>query len=49
MSLVSATSPISNNIFFFFLKPEARRPLGRQRRRWVESIKKDLREIEECV
>jgi hypothetical protein len=26
-------------------KPEGRRPLGRQRRRWVENIKMDLREI----
>jgi hypothetical protein len=27
-------------------KPEGNRPLGRLRRRWVESIKIDLREIE---
>jgi hypothetical protein len=26
-------------------KPEGRRPLGRPRRRWVHSIKIDLREI----
>jgi hypothetical protein len=26
-------------------KSEGRRPLGRQRRRWVENIKIDLREI----
>jgi hypothetical protein len=26
-------------------KPEGRRPLGRSRRRWVDNIKKDLREI----
>jgi hypothetical protein len=26
-------------------KPEGKRPLGRQRRRWVDSIKIDLREI----
>jgi hypothetical protein len=26
-------------------KPEGKRPLGRQRRRWVENIKIDLREI----
>jgi hypothetical protein len=25
--------------------PEGRRPLGRPRRRWVDSIKMDLREI----
>jgi hypothetical protein len=27
-------------------KPEEKRPLGRPRRRWVDSIKIDLREIE---
>jgi hypothetical protein len=26
-------------------KPEGRRPLGRPRRRWVDDIKMDLREI----
>jgi hypothetical protein len=26
-------------------KPEGRRPLGRSRRRWVDNIKMDLREI----
>jgi hypothetical protein len=26
-------------------KPERRRPLGRPRRRWVDHIKMDLREI----
>jgi hypothetical protein len=26
-------------------KPEGRRPLGRTRRRWVDNIKMDLREI----
>jgi hypothetical protein len=26
-------------------KPEGKRPLGRPRRRWVSSIKMDLREI----
>jgi hypothetical protein len=26
-------------------KPEGKRPLGRQRRRWVDNVKKDLREI----
>jgi hypothetical protein len=28
------------------VKPERKRPLGRQRRRWVDDIKMDLREIE---
>jgi hypothetical protein len=27
-------------------KPEGRRPLGRQKHRWVDNIKIDLREIE---
>jgi hypothetical protein len=27
-------------------KPEGRRPLGRPRRRWVDNIKMDLREID---
>jgi hypothetical protein len=26
-------------------KPEGKRPLGSQRRRWVDNIKMDLREI----
>jgi hypothetical protein len=26
-------------------KPEGKRPLGRPRRRWVDSIKMDLRDI----
>jgi hypothetical protein len=29
-------------------KPEGRRPLGRPRRRWVDNIKMDLREIGWC-
>jgi hypothetical protein len=28
-----------------FGKPEGKRPLGRPRRRWVDNIKMDLREI----
>jgi hypothetical protein len=27
-------------------KPEGKRPLGRPRRRWVDNIEMDLREIE---
>jgi hypothetical protein len=27
-------------------KPEGKRPLGRARRRWVNNIKMDLREVE---
>jgi hypothetical protein len=26
-------------------KPEGKRPLGRQRRRWVDNIKMDVREV----
>jgi hypothetical protein len=29
-----------------FGEPERKRPLGRQRRRWVDNMKKVLREIE---
>jgi hypothetical protein len=29
----------------FVRKPEGKRPLGRPRRRWVDNIKMDLREI----
>jgi hypothetical protein len=29
-------------------KPEGKRPLGRLKRRWVDNIKMDLREIEWC-
>jgi hypothetical protein len=29
----------------FVVKPEGKRPLGRPRRRWVDDIKMDLREI----
>jgi hypothetical protein len=28
------------------VKPEGKRPLGRSRRRWVDNIKMDLKEIE---
>jgi hypothetical protein len=30
----------------FVGKPKGRRPLGRPRRRWLDNIKMDLREIE---
>jgi hypothetical protein len=32
-------------IDYWWKKPEKRRPLGRPRRRWVDNIKMDLREI----
>jgi hypothetical protein len=34
-----------NNYIIFVGKPERKRPLGRRRRRWVDNIKMDLREI----
>jgi hypothetical protein len=33
-----------NTYSIFVGKPEGRRPLGRPRRRWVDNIKRDLRE-----
>jgi hypothetical protein len=30
-------------------KPEGKRPLGRPRRRWVDNIKMDLRDIAWCA
>jgi hypothetical protein len=30
-------------------KPEGKRPLGRPRRRWMDNIKMDLRDIGWCV
>jgi hypothetical protein len=32
----------------FVGKPERKRPLGRPRRRWVDNIKMDLKEIGWC-
>jgi hypothetical protein len=34
------------HIGYWWGKPEGKRPLGRPRRRWVDNIKIDLREIE---
>jgi hypothetical protein len=34
-----------NTYRIFVGKPEGKRPLGRKRRRWVDNIKMDLREI----
>jgi hypothetical protein len=37
---------VENNCYRILLgKPEGKRPLGRPRRRWVDNIKMDLREI----
>jgi hypothetical protein len=33
------------SIFFLVGKPEGKTPLGRPRRKWVDNIKMDLREI----
>jgi hypothetical protein len=36
----------TNNAYWILVKkPEGKRPLGRLRRRWVDNIKMDLREI----
>jgi hypothetical protein len=32
-------------VFYIFIHSEAKRPLGRRRRRWVDNIRMDLREI----
>jgi hypothetical protein len=34
-----------NGCMILMGKPEEKRPLGRPRRRWVDSVKMDLREI----
>jgi hypothetical protein len=34
-----------NACMIFVVKPEGKRPLGRPRRRWVDNIKMELREI----
>jgi hypothetical protein len=56
-SCAKASASINMRIFFFGYvlyciifrilvgKPEGKRPLGRPRRRWVDNIKMDLREI----
>jgi hypothetical protein len=37
----------SRNAYMILVgKPEGKRPLGRPRRRWMDNIKMDLREIE---
>jgi hypothetical protein len=42
---VARTGERRNAYRILVVKPEGRRPLGRPRRRWVENIKIDLREI----
>jgi hypothetical protein len=38
--------PTTRNVYMILVgNPEGKRPLGRPRRRWVDNIKMDLREI----
>jgi hypothetical protein len=49
MMLAGHVAPMGetrNEHRIFVGKPEGKRPLGRPRRRWVDNIKMDLREIE---
>jgi hypothetical protein len=47
MGTAISTSRETRNAYRILLrKPEGKRPLGRPRRRWVDNIKIDLREIE---
>jgi hypothetical protein len=41
----STTGEKRNAYRLLVRKPEGKRPLGRPRRRWVDNIKMDLREI----
>jgi hypothetical protein len=41
----SNTEELGNSYRILVGKPEGKRPLGRPRRRWVDNIKMDLREI----
>jgi hypothetical protein len=46
MSRVCSTNGVTRNAHRILVgKPEGKRPLGRPRRRWVNNIKIDLREI----
>jgi hypothetical protein len=42
---VARTGKTRNAYRILVAKPEGKRPLGRPRRRWVDNIKMDLREI----
>jgi hypothetical protein len=39
------TNGAKRNAYMLLVKPEGKRPLGRPRRRWVDNIKTDFREI----
>jgi hypothetical protein len=46
MGRICSTNGEKMNAYRIFVgKPEGRRPLGRPRRRWVDNIKMDLRDI----
>jgi hypothetical protein len=46
MGMACSTNGDKRNAYRILVgKPEGKRPLGRPRRRWVDNIKMDLREI----
>jgi hypothetical protein len=46
MGMACSTNGAKRNAYGILVgKPEGKRPLGRPRRRWVDNIKMDLREI----
>jgi hypothetical protein len=46
MSRACSTNGERRNAYSILVgKPEGKRPLGRRRRKWVDNIKMDLREI----
>jgi hypothetical protein len=46
MGMACSTNGAKRNVYRIWVgKPEGKRPLGRPRRRWVDNIKMDLREI----
>jgi hypothetical protein len=46
MGRACSTNGVKRNVYRILVgKPEGKRPLGRPRRRWVDSVKMDLREI----
>jgi hypothetical protein len=47
MGRICSTNGKKGNAYKILMaKPEGKRPLGRPKRRWVDNIKMDLREIE---